>query len=371
MIRCALFLLFALATSLRAEDNAVALARAAAAELGSAFEALTAAESSDDRVAALTHTIRAYEEGLAAFRIALRRAAIRERALRITLEGKRARIARLLAVMQTMENAAAPLLLLHPAGPVETARAGMILSDVTPVLQAEANVLKAELEELVVLNALREGAAGTLRDGLSGAQNARTELSKAVADRTDLLQRVVDAPESLSALVTSANTLEAFAEGLAGGGGGDPDDFIAMKGQLALPLKGKLLRAFNEADAANIRRPGMIIAASSEALVTTPWPATIRYAGPLLDYGNVMILEPAEGYLLVLAGLAQLFGGVGDVLSAGTPLGLMGGDATQTSTILALTGEESGSEHPETLYIELRVGDRPVDPVPWFRMDKD
>jgi septal ring factor EnvC (AmiA/AmiB activator) len=182
---------------------------------------------------------------------------------------------------------------------------------------------------------------------------------------------VVDAPESLSALVTSANTLEAFAEGLAGGGGGDPDDFIAMKGQLALPLKGKLLRAFNEADAANIRRPGMIIAASSEALVTTPWPATIRYAGPLLDYGNVMILEPAEGYLLVLAGLAQLFGGVGDVLSAGAPLGLMGGDATQTSTILALTGEESGSEHPETLYIELRVGDRPVDPVPWFRMDKD
>ncbi len=371
MIRCALFLLFALATSLRAEDDAVALARAAAAELSSALDALSAAETSNDRVAALTETIRAYEDGLAAFRVALRRTAIRERALRLTLERKRARIARLLSVMQTMENVAAPLLLLHPAGPVETARAGMILSDVTPALQAEANLLKADLEELVILNALRESAAGTLRDGLSAVQSARTQLSKAVADRADLPKKLIDTPETLAALVVSAKTLEAFAKGLAGSDTGDPGDFGAMKGQLKLPLKGRLLRSFNEADAANIRRPGIIIAAPSEALVTTPWPATIRYAGPLLDYGNVMILEPAEGYLLVFAGMQQLFGGTGEVLPAGAPLGLMGGDVTQTSTILALNGEESGSEHPETLYIELRVDDRPVDPVPWFRLDKD
>ena len=61
------------------------------------------------------------------------------------------------------------------------------------------------------------------------------------------------------------------------------------------------------------------------ALVTAPWPATIRYRGPLLDYGNVMILELGSGYLLILAGLETVYGEVGDVVPAGAALGLMGG----------------------------------------------
>ena len=55
------------------------------------------------------------------------------------------------------------------------------------------------------------------------------------------------------------------------------------------------------------------------AVVTTPWAATIRYRGPLLDYGNVMIVEPARGYLLVVAGLSEVFGETGDVLAAACP----------------------------------------------------
>ena len=60
-------------------------------------------------------------------------------------------------------------------------------------------------------------------------------------------------------------------------------------------------------------------------MVISPWAATIRYTGPLLDYGNVMILEPGGGYLLVLAGLEQVYGTVGDVVARGAALGLMGG----------------------------------------------
>ncbi|MFD2440307.1 hypothetical protein ACFSS8_09965 [Paracoccus kondratievae] len=38
-----------------------------------------------------------------------------------------------------------------------------------------------------------------------------------------------------------------------------------------------------------------------------------------------MIVEPARGYLMIFAGLAQVFGETGDVLAAGEPVGLMGG----------------------------------------------
>jgi septal ring factor EnvC (AmiA/AmiB activator) len=41
----------------------------------------------------------------------------------------------------------------------------------------------------------------------------------------------------------------------------------------------------------------LVLATRPNALVTTPWPSSVRYAGPLLDYGNVIILEPESDYL--------------------------------------------------------------------------
>jgi septal ring factor EnvC (AmiA/AmiB activator) len=127
------------------------------------------------------------------------------------------------------------------------------------------------------------------------------------------------------------------------------------------------LRKPGEADAAGVRRPGVTLATQARALVTAPWPATIRYRGPLLDYGNVMIVEPGDGYLLVLAGLDLLYGEVGEVVSAGAPLGLMGGAAAATEEFMTPPPDGSGGRDTETLYMELRLGAQPVDPMPWFQ----
>ncbi|MES2541235.1 MAG: peptidoglycan DD-metalloendopeptidase family protein, partial [Pseudomonadota bacterium] len=121
-----------------------------------------------------------------------------------------------------------------------------------------------------------------------------------------------------------------------------------------------------EADATGVRRPGITLATQPRALVTAPWPATIRYRGPLLDYGNVMILEPGDGYLLVLAGMETLYGEVGEVVAAETPLGLMGGSPGAAADFLAGSPDRSGGRDTETLYMELRQGAAPVDPIPWF-----
>ena len=42
------------------------------------------------------------------------------------------------------------------------------------------------------------------------------------------------------------------------------------------------------------------------ALVTAPADAIVRYAGPFLEYGYVVVLEPDPTTMIVLAGLAQL-----------------------------------------------------------------
>jgi septal ring factor EnvC (AmiA/AmiB activator) len=363
MIRAALLCL--LAGPLAAETVADQAARASA-DLEAAVAALEAATAARDQVAALTQTIRAYEDGLAALRAALRAAAQRETVLTREFEAKREEIGQLLGVMATMEANPGPLLLLHPDGALGTARSGMLMADVTPALQAQALALQADLAELADLRALQISAGETLNQGLAAAQAARTALSQAMSDRTDLPRRFIDDPEQLRLLLESADTLDAFAAGLSPDAAAAPG-FAAQKGALPVPALGEVLRRPGEADAAGVRRPGVTLATLPGALVTAPWAATIRFRGPLLDYGNVMILEPGDGYLMVVAGLDVLYGEVGDVIAPGDPLGLMGGTSPASEEFVTLPADATGGRRTETLYLELRQGAEPVDPMPWFK----
>ncbi len=368
ILRAALLALLVSAAAARAETVAEQAARASA-DLTAAVAALQEASGARDRVAALTQTIRAYEQGLAALREAMRQAELRQATLRLSFEAKREEIGQLVAVLARMEQNPGPLLLLHPEGPLGTARAGMMLAEVTPALQAEAEGLKAELQEMADLRALQGQAGAMLGKGLQAAQEARTALSKAISDRTDLPKRFTEDPEVLKSLLESADTLDAFAAGLSADGNPDApvaQPFASAMGRLPLPVLGTLIRMPDEADAAGVRRPGMTLATRPRALVTAPWPATIRYLGPLLDYGNVIVIEPGDGYLMVLAGLGTLYGQVGEVVPQGAPLGLMDGTDSAAAEVAAASGEGTGADGSETLYLELRLGASPVDPTEWF-----
>jgi septal ring factor EnvC (AmiA/AmiB activator) len=352
----------------------VQAAQTAAADLRAAIVALEGARGAGNRVAALTETIGAYERGQAALREGLRRAAIREAEIGAGLAARQAEIGQLLVALAAIGRSDGPAWLLHPAGALGAARAGMVFSDLAPALQTRADALRAELAEVAVLRALQAEAGETLAAGLASAQAARTALSQAVAERTGLPRRYLEEPEELRALVAGAGSLDGFARGLAAleaDIAAPVADFSAAQGKLPLPVMGTLLRRSNEADAAGIRRPGIILATAAGALVTAPWPATIRYRGPLLDYGNVMIVEPATGYLMVLAGLGTVYGEAGDVLAAGAPLGLMGGGGAMAAQIGSAAQQGGGAALAETLYIELRVDKEPVDPAEWFTMTRD
>jgi septal ring factor EnvC (AmiA/AmiB activator) len=368
MIRClALSLLLGWSGVAMAADVA-GTAASAANDLRSAIEAMQQATGARDRVATLTETIRAYEQGLDVLRESLRQATIREAALSLQFEAQRDRVAQLLGVLESLPTDPGPLLLLHPTGPIGSARSGMMLAEITPALQAEAETLRADLQEIRDLRALQAASTETLAEGLRAAQEARTALSQAISERTDLPKRFVDDPETLKALLESTDTLDAFAAGLKLDEG-DPaanESFEASKGALPLPVLGTVLRRPEESDAAGVKRPGLLIATRQRALVTAPWPATIRYVGPLLDYGNVMILEPGEDYLMILAGLETVYGEVGEVVPAGAALGLMGGPEAQAAEFLVAAEEGGGIGGSESLYLELRHGADPVDPTEWF-----
>ncbi len=372
-MRRALGLILALWAAPAAAQDTAAAAQAAADRLEAASLMLREAGAARDRVSALTETVRAYEDGLVALRDGLRRAAIRQRAIEVELAARSDEISTLLGALQSMGRAPVPLLLLHPSGPLGTARSGMIVSEVTPALQVKAQALRADLEEVAQLRALQDSALETLEQGLAGAQQARAALSEAISDRTDLPLRFTEDPVATALLLASTETLDAFAGGLAQTVDAELStqvpDASAAKGAIALPVQGQVLRGFNQPDAAGVTRPGLVIAARPRALVTSPVAATLRFRGELLDYGNVVILEPAADVLFVIAGLAEVYGEAGQVLSAGAPIGLMGGEPPDPHEILTETAQGGGASQPETLYLEVRDGQAPVDPATWFALE--
>ncbi|MDG1470218.1 MAG: peptidoglycan DD-metalloendopeptidase family protein [Ascidiaceihabitans sp.] len=371
----AITLAITLAVPAAAQDVATQ-ARAAATQLADASAKLEKAEGARNRVKALSETVRAYEAGLTAMRDGLRRVVLREEQLSRKLQASDGEIAQFLGVLQSVGANPSPTAFFHPQGPTGTARAGMLLAELTPALNAKAGLLRKDLQEVQILRSLQQDAADQLQIGLSDVQRARVSLNRAMAERTDLPKRFTEDPVRTAILISSTETLTGFASGLSeitlddqGVDLPPPDDRI---GGLVLPVQGIVLRAANEADAAGIKRPGMIIATRAGALVTTPTAATIRYLGPLLDYGNVVILEPQSDTLFVFAGLDVTYGEAGQVIAEGTPLGLMGGlSAENNATSASTDGDGAGNGRTETLYIEVRQQNVPQDPASWFRTDKD
>lgn len=343
-------------------------AQQAMAAIAAAEQALIDATQRDDRVDALTQTVRAFEDGLGAVRAGLRDVTVEQEVVSRRLTAQQAEVARLLAALYAIERAPAPVLMLHPDGPEGAVRSGILLADLTPALQRRVTQLSDQLKTLSQLRQVQAQAEATLTRGLNAAASARAALSQAMANRTDLPLRFVEDPDAIKALLDGSQTLSAFAEGLMSlDGDAAPSTQAAedLLGRLSPPVQGRILRRYQQADAAGIARPGVIIAAQPSALVTAPATATVRYAGPLLDYGNVIVLEPATGLILVIAGLDALYVSAGEIVSKDAALGILGANSQ------GLEQSAGGNSRSETVYLEARAFGKTEDPTHWYVLERE
>ena len=341
-----------------------------------AFEQATAelitAQTSKDRIRGLTKSIRAVENALSIVRENLRVIAKEKAEINARLFSQEENISRLLGVIHGIDKEPAPARLIHPQGPLTTARAGMLLADILPKLQAPVERLRDDLAIFEEFERLQEEARAVLKTGLSDLQKARTDLSVALANRGPLPKRFTEGPSKTALLVNAVNTLSELTENLSliavDEVDGSLPDISARKGRLPFPAYGRILRRFGERDAAGIQRSGLLVATEPETLVISPTAATLRFKGQVLDYGLVAILEPQTEILFVFSGLEKIFGNVGEVIPSGTPFGQMGGISEHETTILDEASVKTGSYRSETLYIEVRERKIPQDPLEWFQV---
>ncbi len=326
---------------------------------------LDAAQAEDMRLDALGRAVTAHEAALAALRAALRALTAEERSLTDRIDADAGRLAALLSALQSISRAPSSALLAVRGGPLEATRAAMLMAGVTPEIERRVSDLTGRLDTLRDLRSREEEARDAARTALAALQELRAATADALGrrDRAGLATRGMLRQQAESAR-DRARSLSDLSGELAGAE--IPPAAGGLPGRAPLPVAGEVTAGFGQPDPWGRPGHGWSVTAPAFAQVTAPWDGTVRFAGPLIDYGHIVVLEPASGYLLVIAGLAQVEREAGEVVLAGEKLGDLGGNLPSDDEILRDGVIQEGPFRTETIYLELRQSGAPLDPAEWF-----
>lgn len=351
-----------LAAPAHAEEPADALA-AAQARIAQAETALAAARGADDRTAALGLAVEVYEAALADLRSAVVAAGVREREIALDLALRRAQTTRLLATLQAMGHAPDGSARLHPDGALAAARAEAMLAHLRPRLEGEATALAHALAARDAAQQVQDVGFAALSDGLTALAAARGEVAGALVSETRD-DEAAGPDAATAAAARDSDSLEALAAAL-----GRPAAPMGPRGDLAWPVRGPILRDFEAPDGAGVRHPVLVLEAPPLAVVRAPGPGRVSYAGPFLDYGQVVAMRLEGGATVLLAGLAEVTARAGERIAGGAPVGVLGGRTLAPEEYMTLTEDGGDAGAGQALHI-LIVGERgPVDPAPWFEAE--
>ena len=117
---------------------------------------------------------------------------------------------------------------------------------------------------------------------------------------------------------------------------------------------GDVKSLFGQTGTGGLTHKGVTISVMSEAQVIAPYEGRVAFPGPFRGYGRLLIIEHGAGYHTLLAGMGRIDVIVGQWLLGGEPVGIM--DRIQT--------KNKGLK--PSLYIELRRGGQPINPLPWL-----
>jgi murein hydrolase activator len=132
------------------------------------------------------------------------------------------------------------------------------------------------------------------------------------------------------------------------------EPFSALRGRLALPVRGELTGRFGAPRGpAGSEAKGVFIRSAEGQPVRAVGRGQVVYADWMRGFGNLLIVDHGESYLSIYANNEALLKQVGDAVSAGETV--------------ATTGSSGGNEETG-LYFELRHLGRAFDPLRWVKL---
>lgn len=296
-------------------------------------------------------------------------------------------LSELLAGLQRLEQNPPPALVVEPNDVLAALRGAMMFGTIVPELREEADALARDLARLEQLRAGITTRKTAIRAEVAGLEAALNDLTRLIERKKQLAAsgntELASERQRARQLAGQAKNLKQLMESLAAGRAQTEAKqaateessrrkkeaalqqprlaFTGMKGKLAFPAQGQIIKRFGDGDGLGGSILGTAIATRGNAQVTAPADGHVEFAGRFRSYGEVLILNPGGGYHILLAGMDTVTAGTGEFLRAGEPVGQMGNGPSSVT----LLGEGVQDGRP-VLYIEFRNNTDAIDSGPWW-----
>ncbi len=300
--------------------------------------------------------------------------------LDIRMAVKQQPIARLTAALQTLARRPLALSALRPGSLNDTVHLRAVLETAVPEIRRRTASLRGELARARELEAqARETLAGLRRDEYRWQDQAKAlaalELRQRKASReanstamreNERALALGEQARDLDALVGELDRAGALRRELAALPGpiirpARPDASqvsglaravptpvaTSAPSRLRLPVLGQTLAGFGASDADGNPSRGISLAPRPGAQVVSPAKGRVAFAGPYRGYGQIVIVEHANGWTSLVTGLAKTSVIAGDELLGGSPIG------------------SAGQRNP-SITMELRHEGKPVNPLQYM-----
>jgi septal ring factor EnvC (AmiA/AmiB activator) len=318
-----------------------------------------------------------------------------ERALRRSLQERRATIAEVLAALQRIGRNPPPAVMVRPQDAVQSVRSAIMLGAVVPEIRVQAESVAADLADLARIRDEIDEEKGRLFRDVAAQTEERQRVARLIEERqrkqvdteraleaerqrSIALARQVDNLKDLIGKVEHGLDSASRAARSAARSGEDKGrdsrvdlaalsdpgrlaparSFAAARGHLPLPVNGVKIKDFGSPDSLGGIEKGLTLETRTSAQVTSPCDGWVVYAGLFRNYGQVLILNAGGGYHVVLAGMERISVNVGQFVLTGEPVAEMGSGPQRAATL-------AGSNQP-VLYVEFRKDGTPIDPSPWW-----
>ncbi len=265
-------------------------------------------------------------------------------------------------------------LVLSRENPSEMARQLHYLAQIASARAQWLKGLRANLDQIERLQSQIAEEAAAIAHLAAGQAAQRAKLEKEKRARAEVLQRVsrdIRAQQKeMRAMQANENRLTRLFDQLARmvrkppgkrprtesvpSASSDGRPFDALRGQLALPVRGELGNRFGSPrEGGGITWKGLFIAARSGEDIRAVAGGRVVYADWLRGFGNLLIIDHGDSYMTLYAYAEALLKQLGDVIRGGETVATVG---------------NSGGNPESGLYFEMRHEGRPFDPLDWVRL---
>jgi len=347
-------------------------------------------QSISDRLIAIAKTIQSQETAITAAEERILKLRKEEIVLRADLAGKQEVLSELLAGLQRLEQNPPPALVVEPNDVLAALRGAMMFGTLVPELRTEAEVLAKKLTRLDRIRTAVEKEKSVLSTSVTNLKTAQIDLDQLVAQKkqlvfegsgkldgekrraADLAERAKSLKQLIAELATARLRQEAIktkrVQALEAEKKRQEElllrpsvAFSRNLGHLEYPAQGQILKRFGQDDGLGSELRGLAVATRAQAQIIAPADGKVEFAGPFRSYGQLLILNVGEGYLVLLAGMKEISADIGQSVRAGEPVGIMG----KGPSSVTLLGDQIQEARP-VLYVEFRKNGEAVDSAPWW-----